>query len=110
MGDQLAASADRSLRDWALFEGTMLAHSWLGLADSVRHGKTLSELAGTAGRYEDLGGDQKSARLFDAAMISMTRLAAKEILSAHDFSAAGRILMSVVETVELVELLRAQPN
>ena len=111
MGDQLVASADRSLRNWALFEGTMLARSWLGLANSVRHGKTLSELSGTAGRYNDLAGDQKSASLFDAAMISMTRLTANEILSAYDFSAAGRILdVGGGNGALLIELLRAQPN
>jgi DNA-binding IclR family transcriptional regulator len=33
VGDHLVASVDRSLRDWALFEGTMLARSWLGLGD-----------------------------------------------------------------------------
>ncbi len=111
MGDQLVANANRSLRDWALFEGTMLARSWLGLGDSIRRGKTVSELAGTAGRYEELVGDQGSARLFDAAMISMTRLAAKEILSAHDFSAAGRILdVGGGNGALLIELLRKQPH
>ena len=38
MGDQLVASADRSLRDWALFEGTMLARlvAWAGRFGSAR--------------------------------------------------------------------------
>ena len=111
MGTQLVASSDRSLRDWALFEGAMLARSWLGLGDSVRYGKTLSELAGTAGRYEELGEDQRSASLFDAAMTSMTRLAAKELLRAYDFSVAGRILDVGGGTgALLIELLRAHPT
>ena len=46
--------ADKSLRDWALFEGKILAPNWLGLSDSIRSGKTATELAGLAGgRYAE---------------------------------------------------------
>jgi len=110
MGAHLVAASDHSLRDWALFEGNMLARSWLRLGESVRSGKTFGELAGSRGRYEDLRDDPKSAASFDAAMISITRLAARDILTAFDFSTAGKIVdVGGGAGTLLIEILRAHP-
>jgi len=110
MGEHLIATATPSLRDWALFEGRMLARSWLELSESVRSGKTLGELFGGQARYENLDRDPGSASLFDAAMISMTRLVARDILAAFDFSGAGRILdVGGGAGALLIEILRANP-
>src|SRR5215470_11303676 len=45
MGGYLTSSAERSLKPFALFEGSMIYQSWAGLVDSIRTGKTGSELA-----------------------------------------------------------------
>src|SRR6201988_2745113 len=46
LGLQLGETADPSFKDWVLFEGEMLTQSWSGLADSVRTGKTATQLRG----------------------------------------------------------------
>ena len=93
MGACLAKGADKSLRDWALFEGKVLSPTWHGLSDSIRSGKTATELAGLAGgRYAEIGRHAQSASMFDAAMVSMSRLVARDVLTAYDFGTASRIL------------------
>jgi ubiquinone/menaquinone biosynthesis C-methylase UbiE len=112
MGAHLGASSHCSLRDWAVFEGGMLARSWLGLSDSIRSGKTSGELlSAEGGRYEELRRDPKSASVFDAAMTSMTRLVAQDVLRAYDFSAAGKVLdVGGGAGTMLIEILRAHPT
>ena len=57
-GMVLTRRAEASLHDWALFEGKLLARSWLGLADPVRSGKTASQLSGSDdGRFAEMERD-----------------------------------------------------
>lgn len=111
MGAYLAQGSDPSLRDWALFEGEMLARSWIGLSESVRSGRTFAEIAGSeGGRYEEMRRDPKTASLFDAAMVNMTRLVARDVLAAYNFRDAGRILDIGGGTgTLLIDILRAYP-
>ncbi|MDQ8728330.1 methyltransferase [Bradyrhizobium sp. LHD-71] len=93
MGAYLAQRSESSLGDWARFEGKMLVRPWIGLSDSVRTGRTSAEIAGSeGGRYEEIRRDPQAASLFDAAMVSMTRLVARDVLAAYNFGDAGRIL------------------
>lgn len=112
IGMILTTRAETSLRDWALFEGKSLARSWLGLADSVRSGKTASELSGSGdGRFAELERDYASATLFDSAMVSMSRLIARDVLAAYDFNGAGRVLDVGGGTGSLlIEILLACPS
>ena len=111
MGAYLSRGSDPSLCDWALFEGKMLARSWIGLSESIRTGRSSSELAESeCGRYEEMRRDPKSASLFDAAMVSMTRLVARDVLAAYNFSHAGRILdVGGGAGALLIEILCAHP-
>jgi SAM-dependent methyltransferase len=111
MGACLARGSDPCLRDWALFEGRMLARSWIGLSESIRIGRTSAEIAGReGGRYEEIDRDPQAASLFDAAMVSMTRLVARDVLAAFDFGDAGRILDIGGGTgALLIAVLRAYP-
>ena len=112
MGACLAKGADKSLRDWALFEGKILSPTWLGLSDSIRSGKTATELAGLAGgRYAEIGRHAQSASMFDAAMVSMSRLVARDVLTAYDFGTASRILDVGGGTGSLlIEILQNYPT
>jgi hypothetical protein len=112
MGGCLTNDASHSLRDWALFEGKMLSRSWMGLADSVRSGKTASELAGVeGGRYGQMHRDPEAASVFDAAMASMTRLVARDLIAAGDFNSTGKILdVGGGAGTLLIEILRACPT
>ena len=111
LGALLSRHAETSLRDWALFEANMLAPAWLGIRNSIRSGKTADELAHqVGGRYAHLDRDTASASLFDAAMASMSRLVAREMLAAYDFRSAGRILdVGGGSGALLIETLRACP-
>jgi hypothetical protein len=95
LGRQLDETADPSFKDWVLFEGEMLAQSWSGLVDSVRTGKTATQLRGDGDdRYAVTGHATQWTRRFNAAMVSLTRSIVPKIVAAHDFAAA-RIVMDV---------------
>jgi hypothetical protein len=95
MGRQLDETADPSFKDWVLFEGEMLAQSWSCLIDSVRTGKTASQLRGDGDdRYAVTGHATDWTRRFNAAMVSLTRTIVPKIVAAHDFAAA-RVVMDV---------------
>lgn len=95
MGRQFDETADPSFKDWVLFEGEMLAQSWSGLIDSVRTGKTASQLRGDGDdRYAVTGHATEWTRRFNAAMVSLTRTIVPKIVAAHDFAAA-RVVMDV---------------
>jgi SAM-dependent methyltransferase len=112
MGAYLAQGSDPSLRDWALFEGKMLARSWIGLNESVLTGRTSAEIAWSeGGRYEEMHRDPQAASLFDAAMVSLTRFVARDVLAAYNFSGAGRILDIGGGTgALLIAILQAYPT
>ena len=95
LGRQLDGAADPSFKDWVLFEGEMLAQSWSGLVDSVRSGKSAAELRGDGGdRYAATSNAPEWNRLFNAAMVSLTRTIVPKIVLAHDFASA-RVVMDL---------------
>jgi SAM-dependent methyltransferase len=112
LGRRLSSHAPGSLRGWTLFEGEMLARSWLGLTESIRAGKTASELDSEAGgRFEAIGRSPRFAELFDNAMVSLTSHVAQDVLAAYDFGEARRILDVGGGTGTLLfEILRAMPG
>jgi hypothetical protein len=112
LGRHLSSNAVGSLRGWTLFEGEMLARSWIGLTESIRSGRTATELDSQAGgRFEAIGRSPRFAELFDNAMISLTGHVAQDILAAYDFGAAGTILDVGGGTGALLfEILRANPG
>jgi hypothetical protein len=95
LGRQLDESAEPSFKDWVLFEGEMLAQTWSGLVDSVRTGKTATQLRGDGDdRYAVTGQATEWTRRFNAAMVSLTRSIVPKIVAAHDFAGA-RLVMDV---------------
>lgn len=95
LGRQLDAAAEPSFKDWVLFEGEMLAQSWSGLVDSVRTGRTATQLRGDGDdRYAVTGQATEWTRRFNAAMVNLTRTIVPKIVAAHDFKAA-RVVMDV---------------
>ncbi|WP_128925372.1 methyltransferase [Bradyrhizobium guangxiense] len=95
LGRQLDETADPSFKDWVLFEGEMLAQTWTGLVESVRTGKTATQLRGDGDdRYAATGQATEWTRRFNAAMVSLTRTIVPKIVAGHDFSAA-RVVMDV---------------
>jgi hypothetical protein len=95
LGRQLDETADPSFKDWVLFEGEMLAQSWIGLVESVRSGKSAGELRGDGDdRYAATSNAPEFTRRFNAAMVSLTRSIVPRIVAAHDFATA-RVVMDI---------------
>jgi len=95
LGCQLDENANPSFKDWVLFEGDVLVHSWSGLVDSVRSGKTATQIRGNGNdRYAAMSNSPEVIGRFNAAMASLTRSLVPKIVEAYDFSAA-RVVMDL---------------
>ncbi|TYO62268.1 methyltransferase [Bradyrhizobium hipponense] len=112
LGRRLDEIADPSLKDWVLFEGEMLLQSWSGLVESVRTGKTAAQLRGDGDdRYAAMSNTPQSTRLFNAAMVSLTRTLVPKIVTAYDFAAARIVMDLGGGTGELIGgVLRHNPH
>jgi hypothetical protein len=91
-GALLAEGAERSLKAFALFEGEVLWGWWGKLLDSIKSGKTSSELAGVADSFELMGRDARAVEIFNEAMVSLTRIVNPGVLAAYDFAGISRLL------------------
>jgi O-methyltransferase domain len=95
LGRQLDQNTDPSFKDWVLFEGELLVQSWGGLIDSVRSGKTATQIRGDGNdRYAAMGNSPDVIGRFNAAMVSLTRSLVPGIVEAYDFS-ASRVVMDI---------------
>jgi SAM-dependent methyltransferase len=92
MGKLLAANSDRSMKAWVLFEGGALRAGWGELLESIRTGKTGDELAGLGQERFEVLAKTKDARLFNEAMVSVTRSALPDVLAAYDFSGISTLM------------------
>jgi ubiquinone/menaquinone biosynthesis C-methylase UbiE len=92
MGTCLAGKSERSLKAWVLMEGEMLRAGWTQLIESIRTGKTGSELAGQGQeRFERLA-ETGNAGLFNEGMVSMTRVTLPGLLAACDFQGISTLM------------------
>ena len=92
IGAKLAGGAEQSVKPFALFEGEILVGWWSGLLEFIRTGKTASELAGVADSFELMGRDPRTVRIFNEAMVSLTRFVNPPVLAAYDFTGIARLL------------------
>jgi hypothetical protein len=92
MGTHLAANSERSLKAWVLFEGGLFRAVWGELIESIRTGKTAAELAGRGQEHFEAFAKTKHAGLFNEAMVSLTRMAVPDVLSAYDFSGISTLM------------------
>ena len=94
LGGYLTGKSERSLKAWALFEGDMLLASWGQMVESIRTGKTATDLAGgSPERFEEMARtDRATAALFNEAMVSGTRMQIVALLAAYDFSAIPTLM------------------
>ncbi len=92
MGTHLAANSERSMKAWVLLEGGMLRADWSELIESIRTGKTGTELAGLGPERFEVMAKTKDAGLFNDAMVSLTRMAVPAVLAAYDFSGISTLM------------------
>jgi ubiquinone/menaquinone biosynthesis C-methylase UbiE len=103
LGRQLDGNADPSFKDWVLFEGETLVQSWSGLIDSVRTGKSATQLRGDGDdRYAAGGNSPEWIARFNAAMVDLTRTLVPRVVEAYDFSTARVVLDVGGGTGELI--------
>jgi ubiquinone/menaquinone biosynthesis C-methylase UbiE len=103
LGRQLDRNADPSFKDWVLFEGEMLVQSWSGLIDSVRTGKSATQLRGDGDdRYAEIANSPEWIARFNGAMVNLTRTVVPRIVEAYDFSTARVVLDVGGGTGELI--------
>lgn len=88
IGAALDHAADHSFKGWAIFEGEMLSKSWNGMLESIMTGKTAAQLLGLSNSFDLMSRTPENVRIFNAAMVDLTRLVTPDILLAYDF---GRI-------------------
>jgi DNA-binding HxlR family transcriptional regulator/ubiquinone/menaquinone biosynthesis C-methylase UbiE len=88
IGAALDEAADYSFKGWAIFEGEMLSKSWNGMLESIMTGKTAAQLLGLSNSFDLMSRTPENVRIFNAAMVDLTRLVTPDILFAYDF---GRI-------------------
>ena len=92
MGTHLSAKSEQSLKAWALIEGDMLRAGWTQIIESIRTGKTGSELAGLGQDRFELMAKSSQAGLFNEGMVSLTSVVLPGLLSAYDFSGIGTLM------------------
>lgn len=111
MGELLATDSEPSMKAWVLMEGGMLRASWGEFVESIRTGKTATELAGLdKDRFEALA-KTKNAGLFNEAMVSLTRMALPVVLGAYDFSGIPTLMDVGGGLGELmIAILKAYPS
>jgi len=93
MGCHLSGRAPGSLRPFAVFEGQLLTRGWAGLLESIRTGKTASELAGiTAEQSFAQMAESGVADVFNEAMVAFTRHVAPAVVAAYDFAGISSLI------------------
>jgi hypothetical protein len=92
MGTRLAAKSERSLKPWVVVEGEMLRAGWGQLIESIRTGKTVTELAGLGPERFERMAETKDAGVFNEGMASMTGVALPALLAACDFSGVSTLM------------------
>jgi DNA-binding HxlR family transcriptional regulator len=92
MGLGLHGSADQSFKGWAIFEGEMLSKSWNGMLETIMTGKTAAQLQGASNSFDLMSRSPENVRIFNAAMVDLTRFVTPSVLSAYNFGHIGHLM------------------
>jgi len=92
IGAALDGRADRSFKDWAIFEGEMLYRSWSGMLETIMTGRTAAQLQGQDSSFDLMSRSPENVRIFNAAMADLTRFVTPDLLAAYDFGRISHLL------------------
>ena len=85
-GVLLTEDHPESIRSWIIWWATNLWQAWGYLLDSVRTGQSARKLLEGVEGFSHLDKDPAQAAVFNQALVELTRLTAKQVVSAYDFS------------------------
>ena len=85
-GALLAEDHPESVRYWIIWWATNLWQAWGHLLDSVRTGQSARKLLEGIEGFSHLDKDPAQAAVFNKALVELTRLTAKQVINAYDFS------------------------
>lgn len=91
-GTLLRPEVSGSLAAWTVFCGTRSWATWSRLSESVRSGQSLRRQTRGVDGFEYLEEDPEAARLFNRAMVDLTRPIAAAIAHIVDFAGVRRIV------------------
>lgn len=91
MGSLLSTDAPGSLRSWTIWWGSDLWRVWGNLLYSVKTGKSARKLITGKGEFKNLEKDHEAAKIFNQALVELTRLTAENVVQTYDFSGLKRI-------------------
>ena len=92
LGSALDGSSELSFKGWAIFEGEMVSKSWSGMLESIMTGKTAAQLLGVSNHFDLMSRSPENVRVFNAAMVDLTRLVTPNILSAYNFGHISHLM------------------
>ncbi len=110
LGSYLRAGVAGSVRSWALHWGGTLWPVWGTLLHSVRTGKSVRAPVTRKEGFDSLAQSPESAKVFNEAMVDISRLVAEGLVRGYDFSGIGCLVDVGGGYGELlVAILRANP-
>lgn len=92
LGQRLRAGGVDSLDAQALWFARHAWPLWAGLTDSVRSGRTVRDRQRSQTGYRHLEADAEAARVFNQAMVQLTRLVAASVAALCDFEGVREIM------------------
>jgi len=92
LGQHLRADGAESLDAQALRFARYSWPLWAGLTDSVRSGRTVRDRQRSQAGYRHLEADAEAARVFNQAMVQLTRLVAASVAAQCDFEGVREIM------------------
>jgi ubiquinone/menaquinone biosynthesis C-methylase UbiE len=92
LGAGLDGAAERSFKNWVIFEGSMLVRRWEGLLDSIMSGKTAAQLQDVDDNFDLMARTPEHVRIFNEAMTDLTRLVTHDLLKAYDFGTISHLM------------------
>lgn len=91
-GELLTDGHPDSIRHWVIWWSTNLRHAWGHLLDSVKTGQSARKRLENTEGFAHLDRDPVQAGIFNQALVELTRMTAKCVTGAYDFSEYRRVM------------------
>jgi hypothetical protein len=111
MGARLREDHPQSLHFWSIYWAHSMRPLWSQLSESVRTGQSVRKALTSFDGFERQQRDPAAAVLFNKTMVELTRLVAKDVARAYDFTMARTVVDVGGGYGELIiDILRRTPH